>query len=223
MTTVTTAQAPADLERLIYNVRGVQAARLVAGKAGEIDEIHVVGTPERSAKAIVRDIESILYVRGGVRIDHRKVSLVQLSEAVVQPLVPRLQLVAVSEDLSEESTSVSVTLRLRDQQVQGVGSARPGQTADLPLLTAYATVHGIAKLLGPRGQMHLERLQRQPLGNLEVYLAHLTYDADGVLETLLGVSVLRDEELLAVARAVLDAVNRRVQRLMSEGPGAMER
>jgi hypothetical protein len=66
------------------------------------------------------------------------------------------------------------------------------------------------------GQLHVENLQRQSFGALEVYLAHLTLTIDDSIETLLGVSVVRDDELSAVARAALDALNRRLQRLLGE-------
>lgn len=213
MAAETVAHEPVDLERLINQVRGVHAVRLVADQSGQIDEVHVVGTPGRTPKAIVRDIESILYVRGGVRVDHRKISLVQIAEPISQPPTPRLQIVEVRHDSGDEHAGVTVTLRLRDQQVQGTGTTRPGQPADLPLLAAYAALHGLSTLFGLRGQIHLERLQRQPFGGLEVYLAHLNRDEDGVQEALLGISVLRDDELVAVVRAVLDAVNRRLERL----------
>lgn len=211
------AQEPATLERLIAQVRGVHAVRVVAGQGGQIDEVHVVGAPARAPKAIVRDIESILYVRGGVRLDHRKISLVQIAETAVRPAAPRLQLVEARRDDTPDGTAVTVTLRLCDRQVEGVGSSRPGQPADLPLLTAYATIHAIAACFGPRGCLYLDRLQRQPFGEHEVYIAQLTSDVDGVAETLLGISVLRDDELLTVARTVLDAANRRLARLLGEG------
>ncbi len=213
MTAETMAQEPIDLERLINQVRGVYAVRLVADQSGHIDEVHVVGTPGRTPKSIVRDIESILYVRGGVRVDHRKISLVQVAEPISRPPASRLQIVDVRHESDEEHATVTVMLRLRDQQVQGVGTTRPGQPADMPVLAAYATLHGLESLFGMHGRMHLERLQRQPLGSLEVYLAHLSRDEDGVPEALLGISVLRDDELVAVVRAVLDAVNRRLERM----------
>jgi hypothetical protein len=203
----------AALERLIYQVRGVHAARLVH-QENRIDEVHVVGTPRRSAKQIIRDIESILYVQGGVRIDHRKISLVQIADSMVQSAPPRIQLIDVAQTTADDTTSVSVTLALRDHQVSGVGSTRPNQHADFPLLAAYATIHALDMLIGPRGQLQLERLQRQPFGALEVYLSHLSLDSDGVIETLLGISVLRDDELVTVAKAVLDGVNRRIERLV---------
>lgn len=218
---MTKEQASLDLpalERLITQVRGVQAVRIVAPQGEQIDEVHVVGTPRRSAKSIVRDIESILYVRGGIRLDHRKVSLVQIDEVVANVATPRVRIHEVRQSTSEESTSVTVVLSLRDLHVPGVGSSRPQQPADLPLLAAYATIHALNVLLGTQSQIHLERLQRQPFGSVEVYLAQLTRDYDGNLETLLGISVLRDDELLSVVRAVLDAANRAIERILSEHP-----
>jgi hypothetical protein len=218
MSTETIGQEPAALERLIHQVRGVNAVRLVADQGGKIDEVHVVGEPGRAPKAIVRDIESILYVRGGVRVDHRKISLVQIADVATPHVAPRLQLLDVRQSAAGDETSVHVTLALRDRQVEGVGTPRPGQSIELPMLAAYATIHGLDSLFGPRGRVHLEQLQRQTFGALEVYLAHLAHDADGVAEILLGISVLRDDELTAVAKAVLDAVNRRVERLLADAP-----
>lgn len=219
MTAEITSLAPADLEQLIVQVRGVHAVRLVASQDGNIDEVHVVGTPARTAKQIVRDIESILYVRGRVRVDHRKISLVQIAD-VVASTAPRLQFVAVRHESTAEATSVTVTLRLRDREAEGLGTSRPGQPADVPLLAAYATIHAIGGIFGQAGQVYLERLQRQPFGDLEVYLAQITREVDGVAEILMGVSVMRDDELSAVVRAVLDAVNRRLERLVGGGKAA---
>jgi hypothetical protein len=218
MTSETVTLDLPSLERLISQVRGVQAVRIVAPQNAQIEEVHVVGTPRRSAKSIVRDIESIMYVRGGIRLDHRKISLVQIDDVSVNLATPRLRLLEVQQNSSEESTSVTVLLGLRELQVHGVGSSRPQQPADLPLLAAYATIHALNSLLGPQCQLQLERLQRQPFGNLEVYLANVVRDDDGLLETLLGISVLRDDELLSVSRAVLDAANRAVERALAERP-----
>lgn len=55
---------------------------------------------------------------------------------------------------------------------------------------------------------------RQPLGELDTFLTHLSFMFEGGLESLLGVSFVREDEATAAARAVLDAANRRVERLL---------
>ena len=217
MTEATKYYDGAALEQLIYQVRGVQAARLVTDNGGKIDEVHVVGTPQRSAKQIVRDIESILYVRGGVRLDYRKISLVQLAENAVQQVAPRIQLIDVHQTADDTGPSVMITLGLRNERVQGLGSAA-GEQMSLPYLAAHGTVNALDNWVGPRGRLQIEHLQRQTLGAIEVYVAHLSLETDDGIETLLGVSMLRNQELLTVAKAVLDAANRRVERLLSDKP-----
>ena len=60
----------------------------------------------------------------------------------------------------------------------------------------------------------LENLERKPFGQIEVYLTHLSLTSDDGVEMLLGISMVRDDDPAAVVRAILDAVNRRLQRLL---------
>jgi hypothetical protein len=101
-----------------------------------------------------------------------------------------------------------------EQRVQGVGRSRPDQDDQSVQLAGYATIHALDQLIGARGQFRLENLERQPFGQLEVFLTHLSLTTDDGMETLLGISVVRDDDPAAVVRAILDAVNRRLQRLL---------
>jgi hypothetical protein len=204
----------AKIEQLVSQVRGVLAVRVVRDDQGQIDELHVVGSPGRSAKQMVRDVESLLYVRGGVRLDHRKISLVQIAESAIQPAMVRVLLLEIAQIDADQAPAVAVTLGMGEQRVQGVGRARPDHDNSAERLAGYAAIHALDQLIGPRGQLRIENLQRQPFGPLEVYLSHLSLTTDEGIETLLGISVVRDDELASVVRAILDAVNRRLQRLL---------
>jgi hypothetical protein len=210
----------AMIEDLIRKVRGILAVRVVQNEQNQIDEIHAVGSPDRSAKQMVRDIESILYVRGGIRLDHRKISLVQIADTGLPPSMVRVQLLEVAQVADAQPPAMTVTVAVGDRRIQGIGQARSNHDASDERLVAQATAHALDQLIGVLGQLHVENLQRQSFGVLQVYLAHLTLTIDDGIETLLGVSVVRDDELSAVARAVLDAVNRRLQRLLGEAKSA---
>jgi hypothetical protein len=211
----------AVVEELVRKVRGVLAVRAVRNIHGQIDEIHAVGSPERSAKQMVRDIESILFVRGGVRLDHRKISLVQIAETSMPPALLRVQLIGVEARPSALPPEVVVTLGVGARRFEGRGQARGAQDGSGEWLTAYAAAQALDGVIGAHGQLHVENIQRQAFGGLQVYLAHLTLSIDDSIETLLGISVVRDDAQIAVARAVLDAVNRRLQRLLGEGKSAL--
>lgn len=203
------------LERLILNIRGIQASRVMLDPQGRIDEVHAISSPGRSAKQIVRDIESILLLRAGIRLDHRKVSLVQLPENLIQ-VGGRIRLLEVSADLEGETPGVTVSLGVGDQCVQGFGSKRADRPSTPTLLAAYATIHALNTVIGPNSQIHFESLHRQPLGELDIVLCHVKLAYNGFIDSLVGTSVVRDDELSAVARAVLDAVNRRLKRILDD-------
>ncbi|HJZ50001.1 MAG TPA: hypothetical protein VKE41_22660, partial [Roseiflexaceae bacterium] len=155
----------------------------------------------------------LLDVRGGVRVDHRKISLVQIAESIIQPAQVRVRLLDISRSADDQPT-ITVVLGMVDQRVQGVGRGRPEHDVRPEHLAGYATIHALDQLIGARGQFRLENLERQPFGQLEVYLTHLSLTTDDGIETLLGISAVRDDDPAAVVRAILDAVNRRLQRLL---------
>src|SRR5512137_1816534 len=67
------------MESAINKIRGVYAAQVVIGD-DNVEEIHVIASPLRKPKQVVRDIESMLLVNFGVRVDYRRISLVQMQE-----------------------------------------------------------------------------------------------------------------------------------------------
>jgi hypothetical protein len=212
MTANETAINLAPLEQLAGQVRGVQAVRLVPDEHGQIAEIHVVGTPERSPKSIVRDIESILFVRGGVRVSHRKISLVQIPETALVAGA-RVQFVGVDQVAAEMGEELTVTLAISDRRIAGVAMATIG-VAEQTYAVAVATIAALSQIVGERGRFVAERIEQHPFGALSVCLAHVSLSIDETLETLLGISVVREDVRAAAARAVLDAVNRRLPGLL---------
>lgn len=206
MSTGSQRGATAMVEGLIAQVRGVLAVRVLRNEQDQIEEIHIIGSPQRSAKQMVRDVESILYVRGGVRVDHRKISLVQLADAPNAAAIAQVRLIDAAYCAQERVATV--TLALGDQRLQGVCGADAAEGAPERLVGA-ATIDALDQLLGLQSRLRLEHAQRQILGQIEICLAHLSLD-DG--EALLGISVVGDDGMAAMAQSVLDAVSRRSQR-----------
>jgi hypothetical protein len=211
----------AAIERLIGQVRGVIGARVVCDAQGGIAEIHVVAAPYRSAKQMVRDIESLIYVRGGLRVDHRKISLAQLAEPDLPVLARQIRLVDVKRSADVHEITIGVTLVVGDQQVQGLGHGR--HSLHQPAwLAGEATIHALNQLLGVSDRLRLVDLRFQPFGEIEVCLAQLA-DAEGAA-VLLGMSAAHDDTEMTAARAVLDALGHAphyaVQRTLAHGASA---
>lgn len=115
-------------------------------------------------------------------------------------------IVAVEDDVDGEDARVTVTLDWDDRSWHGhaIGSA-----SAQPRLAGEATLDAIHQLAHGRVDIELLAVATTDLGVARIALAQVRYGAD---ETLVG-SALQGEAdgRLAAVRAVLDAINRRLE------------
>ncbi len=78
------------LQSLVTGLREVTGCRIIIDAAGEVIEIHVTAVSTRPPRLIARDVDTILKVRGGLDIDHRRiqVALVDPSSVPAAPAAP---------------------------------------------------------------------------------------------------------------------------------------
>ena len=75
------AEAPApswstdDAEALLRTLPAIASARLLRDADGTVRDVHVLATTDLAPKQIVRNVESALLARFGIRLDHRAISL----------------------------------------------------------------------------------------------------------------------------------------------------
>lgn len=198
-----------DLERAICALEGITGVRVLSTGSG-IDEIHVIAPAERPAKKIVRDIETLLLVRFGIRIDHRKVSVVQNGHVrVTYPTPARPQI----ESVTLEAGTVYARVRVDEQVFTGSHLVRPN---DSELESASrALIDAIEQLLNTPGLLILDAAHLAPLHDQTVVLILLRWTFSGQQELLVGATLAREDLLDAAARATLDAINRKIVRLQS--------
>lgn len=206
-------------EVLLGSIRGVLAARVVRAPDASVAEVHLVGTPERSPKAIIRDAESLLYVRLSTRVDYRKISLVQVQETGFQT-PPRVRLDSVVCTPEGQGMTVQVTLSVGSKVVQGAAYATSSQEQTLLEASALATLTTINQLPNLYLLPRLECIERHQLGRQDVCIVHLSLQSDEHSEDLLGIASLRAEPVVAASRATLDAVNRRLSSWLNTFPSA---
>lgn len=199
-----------DLEREINRLDGVSSSRVLSTGA-EIDEIHVIAPRDRTPKKLVRDIESLLLVRFGIRIDHRKISVVQTGAEIATPAAltrPRILKIETSE--MGERTVVRVEIGAEGETISGVGEAEGGES---PLTAgSRALINAIEKLLHTQGALALHHLSLVQANAQTIVLAVLGWNAQGEEEILVGATLARGAPQEDAARATFDAVNRKLVR-----------
>lgn len=216
---------PAELERAILRIHGIQAARVVPGPGGRVSEVHVLAGRERGAKQLVRDVQSVILTNFGVDIDYRTVSVVQLDEAppaaavVEQPSdassAPPASGVQVGDSrrpaivrLVTETAAFTTEVRI-GIQVEGderAGIARGPSTSGLRLV-AGATVDAVGELLHASA-VDVQSAELMTVGSVQLAVVVLRLATSRGEQLLTGSAIVRKDANDAVARATLDALNR---------------
>ena len=199
------------LEDEILKIPGVISA-FIEGKDAP-SEVHIVAESARPPKQIVRDVQSLAAAAFGVRIDHRKVSIVRLEEKASEvadthrPLLDRVVLVNRSDGVS-----VQVGLMWPDgMKTEGAavaGTDRPSR--------AKAAAHALAQALQPvlttlNLGLVVEDVVLQEIKGKDAVLTHGTlHDEKGPIP-LLGSALVHDDVATAAAKALLHSINRQLR------------
>ena len=212
------------VERELRRIPEVRAARIVADLHGMPVEVHVLATPGKHAKQLVRDVQSVAIASQGLEIDHRIVSVVQLDDLVpvlaagdpdaADPTAARPTLDGVVVERRELRCAATVRLRAGEEAVSGHAEGSVAAAATRRVV-ADATLAALAELGPAASCASVEAANIVRVGDRDVAVAVLTVVVPPYEEIITGSAPVRTagaEE--AIARAVLDACNRRLQRLV---------
>ena len=202
-----------DLEAAVGSLPSVRGVRVVTGDQ-EIEEIHVVSEPAVQPKRLVRDIVTLLFVRFGMRIDHRRVSIVGGTGQLGTPTSGRPILESVRPDPA--AGCLRAELRFGDQVI--TGESPLDSVASEIKAASSATLDAIGRLLGREGELTAREAQVLAFGGEQVVIVLVHWQTGDRQAVLVGTSLSEQDPLVAAARATLDAVNRRLVRL----PGRAE-
>lgn len=207
-----------DLERELCRLPEVNAARIVTDQVGRPTEVHILASPAKHAKQVARDVQSVAMASFGLDLDRRIISVVQLDGGHVDatpgaPAGPRVVIGGISSEQNGLRTLVRVTLQRGE--TEGAGFAEGSIAASArPRLVAQATLDALRQLLPAAECADVEIATVVRVGIREVALASMVFVIPPHEDVVSGSALVRGaNETEAVARAVLDATNRRLPQL----------
>ncbi|HWO89810.1 MAG TPA: hypothetical protein VNL98_11760 [Gemmatimonadales bacterium] len=205
-------------EDLIAGLAGVLSARIVAGRGGEIEEIHVLTTSAVQAKQVVRNVESALMAQLGLKVDHRKISVAQtadvkpmqvLEREAVAEAASRRKLVfgeVVVESPRPRRVVVRVVLRGPTGELEGAEEG-VDESRSRVQLAARAAVKAMERELEEAGVV-LEGVRVVEAFDRKLVLAAVHGVGGRTAQMLIGACEVRESPEQAAVLAVLDATNR---------------
>lgn len=134
---------------------------------------------------------------------------VPAQRAAVRPAISRMHLVSSGLDVT-----ASVTLSSGERTAVGEARGAASQTG-VHRAVAAATLRAVEQLVGGRMRCELDHLEVTPMGNERTVLVSLTLLTDKGTERLTGAAGVREDVRQAVIRATLDALNRRLEMMLT--------
>ena len=193
-------------QELICRLEGVQAAQVVFAENGMPCEIHVLAGPEKSSKSLVRDIQSALTAQFGVQVDHRIISVAQLSEGLAPRGDFRLAHTGLEIKSAGGRVSASVTLARGCDTYTG-----HGESANTPFArrrcVSEAALAAVNRAAGETC-FELASVDAVTLAGQGIVVTQVYSLRDG--QRLLGSAFLNEDPDNAAVHSVLRAVNRRL-------------
>lgn len=211
-------------EELICKVQGVFSARVKVGETdGEIVECHVLADRSRNVKQLVRDVQSALMAKFHVDLDYKLISVAQVDnldsiiassradQGAVEPRreTPRVLLKSFMMGYEGSAVKANVTLTLGDLVYTGEAIGNSGANSRHRTL-AQAVVNAVNYNIDHSVTLSVLDVQRFNINGQAAFAVAVYYRQSGREETLLGAAAIREDENMAVVKAALDALNRRL-------------
>ena len=127
-------------------------------------------------------------------------------------MTDRPAIVQIDEQITDEDATVTIYLSWRDEEFRGVstGGPDPGSRARL---VGEATLRAVEEVAENRISFQLEAVATTELGSTQIAMAQVLMD--GVPVPLVGSALLSEHDATAATvRAVLDAINRRLEQVL---------
>jgi hypothetical protein len=216
-----------EFEDSLRQVPGIRAVSVVTGPDAVPTEIHIVASRNKGAKQVVRDVQSLAMASYDLDIDHRIVSVVQFDDGLddglpaiitlpdagqltqqAADIMARPVIASISIRTAEAEADASVTVRAGGASYEG-RSIGPSTMSHRHTLVARATLDALSELLGIPSEIEFVTVSTMGTRRMAACVIQVAVPGLGEL-VLTGSALVRSDDADAVARAVLDALNRRL-------------
>lgn len=200
------------LQELINDIEGIVSSKVKLDDTGNLVEIHALADKSRNAKQIVRDIQSAVTAKFNLEIDHRIISIAQLScDGVMQR---DMRIVFKGMEVASKGLEIDVKVILSHGEKDYCGSQKGiNTTTSISRTIAQATLKALTDFLNIGEIFVVEDVGTLNIAKTNVVVVAVTCVDKNGEQLLIGSSMNLGDIKEAVVKATLDAVNRRIAKL----------
>jgi len=202
------------IEEIILSLDGIVSAKINSSELGEILEVHILTTSERSPKQVVRDIESAVFSTLSFKIDHRKISVAQMKgdENNLQAIIPTTQKRFRFEKMHfnyDHRLKCGVKVELSFNGSNYSGLWEEADTANNKLRACCkSTLMALESYLDGKCIFSLEGVKVINVFDADIVVVNIKAIGSTLFKTLVGSAVIQEDQNRAAVLAILNATNR---------------
>ncbi|TCS83735.1 hypothetical protein [Tepidibacillus fermentans] len=205
-----------ELEKQFRSLKNVHNAHVDFDEQGEVIAIGIFSDGNRHPKEIKRDVEEIFRNVAGYRVNHNKISIVEQNLEDKSNIEERRIrfITAYQVQKANEVVEGFVQLEYNGQLIIESIEAHPFEM-DLEYMIANAAAAAIMRILN-QYSIRIDQVKEVQMGQVDVIVVTLTviHRPSSAGSMFVG-SVIKTKDLLSsIAKATLDALNRRMDQLM---------
>lgn len=199
-----------DIRKLIQELDGVISCNITGGSV--VEEIHIIADKKRKPKRIVRDVETVFLVEINKKIDHKKISIAQIDSSFSKNLKDvsdnRVELVSIYTENNRSRCNVEI--KINEELICDSFEAQIGESDEKLIGRSVITI--LNKYLDFKARLVVNDICTIN-GKEEIVIAKISIHNSAnnlIQEKLVGSAYLNNDISLAIAKACLKAVNRRI-------------
>lgn len=196
-------------ENVINKIDGVINSKVICD-GDNIIELHVLANYSRAPKQIVRDIESSLIASFNYRIDRRVISIAQIHTEDTKK-IRRVKLSGVTLSTSGNDLDCTVKLVVDDDEYSHTLSAVK-TSSNRRRIVAESTIKALERIIGKDSVFDVQDVLLHNARDVNFAAVVVNIVADEKEETLIGTALVKNDVSEAIARASLDALNRKLEK-----------
>lgn len=197
-----------NIKEMISKIDGVMNVKVVY-EDSELQEVHILASNLRAPKQIVRDIESSLLAAYDYKIDRKIISIAQIDIGDSES-IRRIIYGGTKFQVNGNNIDCEVVLDYAGEEYSAASSALK-TNINRKSIVAKATISAIEKIYDQPNVFDIQDVLVNSSRDINFVVVIVNMVLNSKEETMIGSAIIRNDINEAIAKATLDAVNRRIQ------------
>lgn len=206
-----------EMEYFLNDIKSVLSSKVIVDSNNEISEIHVLSDNSRHSKQIARDIRTALLSKFNVDIDYKIISVAQIDKNLSFNADYRLLYEGYIIETTSDKIKIKTKLTWDGKEFIGEAEGIKSEKQSL-VVAAKSTLDAIGQAVN-YDCFIIEDIQYAKIAGEKALIIAVNQINNGKENISVGASIIENNQIDAVIKATLNAINRKICLLIKEWKG----